>query len=408
MDNKQHFISHHCRYVKGALCSAIYDLKQEKVYSLNADATESLEQALRGEPSKEADEFLSSLCSHKLLNVGGEDAFSFEIESRINYVWLELTERCNCSCLHCYGAFGHPQNSLHSELSLDEWKEVISTIKRLGGNAIQFIGGEPLLSPYFSELLSFSHQLGIGRIDIFTNGYLLDEEIAAQIVSAGATVRVSLYGYDAQSHDRITGRSGSFKRLDSCLKLLKALSVPTTIAVVLMRENQGCLDKIKAYIESVGHTYTGFDTVRKVSNHAQDSHAVTNEELLKQRYITKACFYTSASSYNTNKTWNNCWFGKFAVTAKGDIIPCIFARDLVCGNIKIDSFDTIKQQLLSYWHITKDSVETCKDCEYRYACDDCRPLASGELNDLYAKYPRCCYSPYDGIWHSNDTSASKR
>ena len=26
-----------------------------------------------------------------------------------------------------------------------------------------------------------------------------------------------------------------------------------------------------------------------------------------------------------------------------------------------------------YWNMTKEDVEQCKDCEYRYICFDCRP-----------------------------------
>ena len=40
----------------------------------------------------------------------------------------------------------------------------------------------------------------------------------------------------------------------------------------------------------------------------------------------------------------------------------------------------------------------CKDCEFRYCCHDCRPLAEGVAGNKKAKYPRCCYNPYDGEW----------
>ena len=46
----------------------------------------------------------------------------------------------------------------------------------------------------------------------------------------------------------------------------------------------------------------------------------------------------------------------------------------------------------------KDDVEGCKDCEYRYACDDCRPLAMGDGDGLYGKYPRCTYLPSTCHW----------
>ena len=49
-------------------------------------------------------------------------------------------------------------------------------------------------------------------------------------------------------------------------------------------------------------------------------------------------------------------------------------------------------------YLTKDKVDQCKDCEYRYACPDCRPDSLGE--DKLAKPWYCLYNPYDGEWNS--------
>ena len=52
------------------------------------------------------------------------------------------------------------------------------------------------------------------------------------------------------------------------------------------------------------------------------------------------------------------------------------------------------------WHTTKDHVEKCKDCEYRYACNDCRPLAQGSDSGKrwLASSVDCLYNPYTGKW----------
>ena len=49
-----------------------------------------------------------------------------------------------------------------------------------------------------------------------------------------------------------------------------------------------------------------------------------------------------------------------------------------------------------------DNVLICRDCEYRYACFDCRPLAkasAGETAEYLSAPPaRCTYNPYTGQW----------
>lgn len=74
------------------------------------------------------------------------------------------------------------------------------------------------------------------------------------------------------------------------------------------------------------------------------------------------------------------------------------------GNVQRSTLAEILagEQLYALWGLTKDQVEVCRDCEYRYACGDCRPAAMGRYGNLYAKYPRCSYNPYAGEWKSLD------
>ncbi len=395
-------ISKHCRYVKGATASAIYDLYHGNVFSLNSDATYLLDRALEGKVDVDAESLLQELCAQQLLNCDRlpEVSNSHPEKLALRYVWLELTNRCNCRCLHCYGAFGSPsKTAIRAELSFEEWKQIVDKIAEAGGKAIQLIGGEPLLFPHFCELLDYAHNRGISSIDVFTNGTLMTPAILNAIKKAGASVRVSLYGHDAIMHDRITQLSGSFVKLDHTLDQLREFEIPTKIAVVLMRENQDDLEKIKTYIGNKGHQYTGFDTVRRVRHSEQLSHAATDPSIIAERLMSKPSFCTSCYDFEINSRWNSCWYGKCSVSAVGDVMPCIFARDKKCGNIRTDSFVEIKEKLLFFWGISKEKIEVCKDCEFRYACDDCRPLSEGETGNLYAKYPRCLYNPYEAQWN---------
>ena len=130
------------------------------------------------------------------------------------------------------------------------------------------------------------------------------------------------------------------------------------------------------------------------------THTILNTETLKSRYNMEPVFWTSKESFKENFFYNSCWNGKIAITATGDIIPCIFARDEVVGNIRKNSFEQIEKKIINKWSITKDDIEVCKDCEFRYCCHDCRPIAKGINGDTYSKYPRCCYDPYTGLWEN--------
>ena len=130
-------ISDHCRWVRGSSGSAIYDLKKGEVYAINPDGTDVPEDSIA---------FVNALVDRLLLNNHDYPIVEKRIPPRFRYVWLELTGGCNCRCLHCYGAFGAPEKKdLQNELTVDEWKKIMDQVISSGGNALQFIGGEPLM-----------------------------------------------------------------------------------------------------------------------------------------------------------------------------------------------------------------------------------------------------------------------
>ena len=114
-------------------------------------------------------------------------------------------------------------------------------------------------------------------------------------------------------------------------------------------------------------------------------------------------FRVSGERFERNQYYHPCLAGKVAITTNGTVLPCIFARDQKLGNIKNLSLSEITEgpETKQVWQITKDDVLVCQDCEYRYACHDCRPLASvcsGQSEFYEAPSPRCTYNPYTSDW----------
>jgi len=101
--------------------------------------------------------------------------------------------------------------------------------------------------------------------------------------------------------------------------------------------------------------------------------------------------------YKFNMIYNSCWGRKIAVTADNKIRPCIYS-ELVIGDIKKDEIEGIIDKAKEYWSITKDKIEKCKDCEFRYMCFDCREIAYREKKDLFGSSPYCSYDSHSGKW----------
>lgn len=389
-------------FVKGYKNAAIYDTNNNKVYALDEYGKQIIENMIEG---KEIDvdiekEYLEELKKLELLtDVNNCSNEKIKIpNAKLIYAWLEITEACNLRCVHCYGQFGHPKIDKEKTLKTKDWKEIIDKLIRYGCRDIQLIGGEPMVHKDFYEILEYAHLQGMKRIDVFTNGTFIDEKSIEIFKKTNASIRVSVYGHNAEIHDRITKQSGSFEANKKGLQLLKENNIPTSIAVVVMKENEKYIDEIKKYITELGHRYNGYDVIRPSCVTDKKNHSITNIKLLNSRYNTKAEFWTSNNSFIESHFYNSCWNGKIAITSKGEILPCIFARDEIIGNIREDTEEQLKEKIVMTWRKTKDDVDTCKDCEFRYCCHDCRPLAKAINGEIMSKYPRCCYNPYKGIW----------
>lgn len=389
-----------CRFIAGAKCAAIYDLENKNVFSLNETAKDVIEGNIENVA------FVKKLKNIGLINANSTNPSKrekFLTPAKLDFMWLELTSKCNLRCLYCY-VKGEVNNNLsNSELDTNFWKKIIKEGSYLNCRKIQFIGGEPFLRKDLFSLADYAKESGYEFIEIFTNGTLLSREKIKTIKQLGLNVAISIYSYCQETHESITRVKNSFKNVLKNLEILKEEDVPTRVAVIIMKQNQRTITKTLNLLKRIG-IISRPDVVRPTNDNNFQSIMPCMEVLKKWGTMSKPNFTTNKKIFYFYQKWNSCWAGKIAITSNGDVIPCIFARNHVMGKLSdnISLAGIIKSEELQYfWKITKDNVEVCKDCEYRYVCQDCRPLAEAVLGSLYAKYPRCKYDPFKGEWLNN-------
>ncbi|NJE11844.1 SPASM domain-containing protein [Thermococcus sp. LS2] len=86
----------------------------------------------------------------------------------------------------------------------------------------------------------------------------------------------------------------------------------------------------------------------------------------------------------TANTYHDCLAGTLAITADGYALPCPLLRNYIVGDAKKESIKQLlrKKRLKNFWKLTKDSIEGCSTCPFKYLCHDCRALeyqASGDI-----------------------------
>ncbi len=109
-------------------------------------------------------------------------------------------------------------------------------------------------------------------------------------------------------------------------------------------------------------------------------------------------FTTDLKQVIESHTYNSCLNKKISIDEKGFIKNCP-SLNQTFGNAQESSLiEAIeKNGFKNLWSLTKDKVDVCKDCEFRYICTDCRAYTK-ITDDIYSKPLKCGYDPYSNIW----------
>jgi len=126
---------------------------------------------------------------------------------------INLTERCNLACAHCYMDAHTRACGSHDELRTDEVKHLLDEIAaRSTETLVVLTGGEPTLRSDLVELVSHGRQRGLMMV-VGSNGVRLNEARVRALKQAGAMgIGISLDSLNPEQHDRFRGSAGSWAK----------------------------------------------------------------------------------------------------------------------------------------------------------------------------------------------------
>lgn len=90
-----------------------------------------------------------------------------------NQCYIELTQRCNLKCVHCFAKGS--QNANLPEIQFSDLKKVVSQLEKLGIYTVNISGGEPTLHNNFFEIIEYLLKFPF-RYSILTNGLNWSDE----------------------------------------------------------------------------------------------------------------------------------------------------------------------------------------------------------------------------------------
>lgn len=387
----------------GAMGSCIYDLRDffAKIYRLDQEASDFVKNITTQNdfPIEEEHNFLlSELLSNAFL-IRGHEVCTKDEEKHQNKnltAWIEVTEKCQLRCSYCYGSFDAKKTN---KLNAKDIDLIIDQLICNGFSNFKLIGGEPLLcKDIVQTLVSRLSEIKGCNIELFTNGLLLTEDFLAFCVKHDVKIAIGIFGANDTECLDITGASNVFKKQSEIIKLVKNSGVTYRLSITRTEQNSSASKEKLADIYEFPVALLRQDQVKHVGR----AGSLPNHSLLQPKRIQESHFKRKfKSSFIKSNMYDGhpCYKDKICITSSLDVYPCIMERTVVYGNLADATLvDILKSGSASAcMKVSKDYIDTCKDCEYRYACFDCRVDRESPMN-FYSKSLNCSYNPHKGTW----------
>jgi radical SAM protein with 4Fe4S-binding SPASM domain len=265
----------------------------------------------------------------------------------LRYLELQITNRCNLRCRHCYIGDGD-----HQELSVAEIRRVLRELEEMQGLRVLITGGEPLLHSRFDEINETLQDLYLRKV-LFTNGVLLRKDVLMRLKVH--EIQVSIDGMQ-DAHDSVRGAGTWSISMDAVHSALDA-GFDVSVSTMVHRGNLNDFDLMEDHFRSLGIKEWAVDIPCATGRMRQSRDLFVSPEI-GGKYLG----YGFGSGMHATGPGYACGLHLMAVLPNGRTAKCSFYGNRPVG--------TIHEGLHACWErvrpIRLDSLDC--SCEFREAC----------------------------------------
>ena len=335
---------------------------------------------------------------------------------------INLTQRCNLACSHCYLDAQTLQHGNASELTTKEICGLLDDVAQHSTETMVVLtGGEPLVRGDLETLIAHGTKLGLSMV-VGTNGVLLTEKRVKSLKDSGVLgVGISLDSLDPTYHDAFRGVEGCWTKtmtgIENCRRY--GLSFQIHFSVTENNANE-LIEMIDFAHHSGARVFNVFFLVcTGRGQFRSDISAGRYEQLLTElieaqthnqdMIIRPRCaphYKRIAYQHHPDSPLNRisgsegdgCIAGIHycRITPTGGVTACPYIPTEV-GNIRERPFLDIWEQAADFQALRTPILKgDCGNCEYQKLCGGCRarPLAAG--GNLMDADSLCAYKPQGG------------
>ena len=351
---------------------SVYETKTDELYELDDDSFEFMKKCASEDGCCGEDtEFIhycleEGLLTTQKISVKRPLLIKSPMPS-LRYLELQITDRCNLRCRHCY-----IEDNIPKELSVRQITEILKEFEEMQGLRLMITGGEPLLHSGFETVNTLLPDFFLRKV-LFTNGLLLSKAMLRRLHVD--EIQVSIDGLE-KAHDALRG-AGTFKKAVAAVRHGLEQGFEVSVATMVHAKNLDDFDEMEKLFRELGIRDWTVD-VPCITGRLKTSSEFQVSPEAGGKYLR----YGYGAGLHAGETGFGCGLHLLSVMADGKVTKCTFYADRPVGSIK--------EGLRQCWERTvpvtlKDL--TC-DCEYLESCrGGCRyraELTDGPLGkDLY-------------------------
>jgi len=330
-------------------------------------------------------------------------------------LWLlaELTYRCPLHCPFCYNPVGYAND--RTELTTEQWFDVMRQARQLGAAQLGFSGGEPLLRDDLEELVGEGRRLGF-YTNLITSGIGLTEARLARMKELGLDhIQLSFQDSTREMNDFLSSTK-TFDLKARVAKLIRQYDYPMVLNVVLHRFNLDHVERIidmalemgVDYLELANTQYYGWALINRAQLMPTQAQLVRAESVVnaararignRMRILFVVPDYFEQRPKACMNGWGSVFLG---IAPDGTALPCHAARTLPgidFPNVRDTSVEAIWYASDAFSRYRgdawmKDPCRTCPDKDKDFGGCRCQALAM--TGDAANADPVCAKSPRHG------------
>lgn len=333
---------------------------------------------------------------------------------RLSVLYLYVTNRCNLSCAHCWIDSGCQKNEF---IEVEQLKNVLDTMLKLGLRQVNITGGEPLLHEKLLEIVKMFYENNVVMY-LNTNGTLLTKEKSCELGKFKNYLycSVSVDGALEETHDAIRGCKGAYNKAVTGIKELLNNQIPCEVIYTIQKRNLHELEEVIMLANQIGINilrinFLQYGTGDRINDLKKEEGNLSIFEILELNDRIQELAKRSRIRITTNLPYSfyapqeiinlqnrTCGIKHaIGILPDGSVSLCgvgELKQDLVMGNIKTDSLEKIWENNKVIRYIRDNLPErlegVCgKCCLKTVCCGYCIAQNYMDTSSLNASYNLC-------------------